>query len=164
MSSVFSCWCVVRFRFSCVGRFRLLGRLVFSVARVERFFICLRRRLISSCRVLVSRVSRAVRLFVSRLLGPFVLHVLWSLVCRMSGSLAGQASSFSHVVCSVFRVRLGLSTFSVCPYIGSFVFARLAVSAFNLRSLEVLPFVYSRLFSLSYSALLLILPLCITGI
>ena len=57
----------------------------------------------------------------SRLLGPFVLHVLWSLVCRMSGSLAGQASSFSHVACSVFQVRLGLSTFSVCPYIGSFV-------------------------------------------
>ena len=57
----------------------------------------------------------------SRLLGPFVLHVLWSLVCRMSGSLAGQASSFSHVVCSVFQVRLGLSTSSVCPYIGSFV-------------------------------------------
>lgn len=57
----------------------------------------------------------------SRLLGPVVLHVLWSLVCRMSGSLAGQASSFSHVVCSVFRVRLGLSTFSVCPYIRSFV-------------------------------------------
>ena len=71
--------------------------------------------------MLVSLVSRAVRLFVSRLLGPVVLHVLWSLVCRMSGSLAGQASSFSHVVCSVFRVRLGLSTFSVCPYIRSFV-------------------------------------------
>ena len=57
----------------------------------------------------------------SRLLGLFVLHVLWSLACRMSSLLAGQASSFSHVTCSVFRVRLGLSTFSVCPYIGSFV-------------------------------------------
>lgn len=57
----------------------------------------------------------------SRLLGPFVLHVLWSLVCRMSSSLAGKVSSVSQVALSVFRVRLGLSTFSVCPYIGSFV-------------------------------------------
>lgn len=44
-----------------------------------------------------------------------------------------------------------------------FAVARLAESAFSLRCLEVLPFAYSRLFSLSHFALLLILPLSITG-
>ena len=44
-----------------------------------------------------------------------------------------------------------------------FAVARLAESTFNLRSLEVLPFVYSRLFSLSYFVLWSIFPLCITG-
>ena len=44
-----------------------------------------------------------------------------------------------------------------------FAVARLAESAFNLRSLEVLPFVYSRLFSLFYFVLWSIFPLCITG-
>ena len=38
MSSVFGCSCVVRFRLSCVGRFRLLRRLVFSFARVSSVF------------------------------------------------------------------------------------------------------------------------------
>ena len=49
------------------------------------------------------------------------------------------------------------------PVTPLFAVARLAESAFNLRCLEVLPFPYSRLFSLSHFALLLILPLCITG-
>ena len=38
VSSVFSCSCVVCFCFSCDGRFRLLRRLVFSVAGVSTVF------------------------------------------------------------------------------------------------------------------------------
>ena len=49
------------------------------------------------------------------------------------------------------------------PVTPLFAMAQLAESAFNLRCLEVLHFVYSGLFSLSYFALLLTLPLCITG-
>lgn len=62
---------------------------------------------------------------------------------------------------SVLTVAAGAML--LLPVTPLFAVARLAESAFDLRCLDVLPFVYSRLFSLSYFALLLILPLCITG-
>ena len=62
-----------------------------------------------------------------------------------------------------FVLTVAAGAMLLLPVTPLFAVARLAESAFNLRCLEVLPFVYSRLFSLSHFALLLILPLCITG-
>ena len=54
----------------------------------------------------------------SRLLGPFTLHVLWSF---MSGPLAGQASSFSHVARQFFDCVLDSLPFLFAVYRDGFV-------------------------------------------
>ena len=79
--------------------------------------------------------------------------------------MRGVLQPAPHPTHSVPRFVLTVVTWAMLLILVTplFAVARLAESTFNLRSLEVLPFVYSRLFSLSYFALLLILPVCIAG-
>lgn len=62
-----------------------------------------------------------------------------------------------------FVLTVAAGAMLLLPVTSLFAVTRLAQGAFNLRCLEVLPFAYSRQFSLSHFALLLIWSLCITG-
>ena len=105
-------------------------RLAFSVARVSSVSSrsCV-QRLQFSC-------SCVERFLLASVSSVFHLLVRWA---------------FSVLACRTFSVAR-VSRVFVTPL---FAVARLAENAFNLRCLEVLPFAYSRLFSLSYFALLL---------
>ena len=80
-----------------------------------------------------------------------VQRLQFSCSCVERFSLASVSSVFHLLVCRAFSVAR-VSCVFVTPL---FAVARLAENAFNLRCLEVLPFAYSRLFSLSHFALLL---------
>ena len=155
VSSFFFCWCVKCFRLLMCQAFSVAGvSCVFisralSVARASCvfsrscrvFFIRLRQCLISVCQVLVSGVSGGLAVCESF---PWSVRTTCALVTCVSCVQLSRGPGVKFPACHLFsfRVRLGLSTFSVFLVYWSFVLARLAVSAFNLRSLEVLPFVF----------------------
>ena len=165
VSGVCSCSCVKRFQLlvcralsvarsarvpsafgcSCVERSQLIVCWALSVCT---FTLLMRRAFSASHESSVSSCSCVVR---------FQL-----LVCRAL-SVNHMSSTFSWYLCVS-----SVSSVSSCSCVMCFRYSPVRrgstgrESAFNLHCLEVLPFAYSRLFSLSHFALLLILPLCIT--